>query len=138
MAHCLLGSTDSRGAAGVRPGAVGSGMGEALQSLMASTPLAALAIAFLVGLACGWLVWGLRGMSGDSADGEKPDAAGAEADGDERKEVVVLRAEIEAARALLGQNDAHQDEIAKQLQSVDEALKRANGRLKVIQQGLKR
>ena len=132
---------DSRGAAGVRPGSVGSGMSEALQSLMASAPLAPLVIAFLVGFACGWLIWGLRGTGGDRTEVEKADTAGvarAEAEGDERKEIVVLRAEIEAARALLGQNDAHPDEIASQLEAVDEALKRANGRLKVIQQGLKR
>lgn len=110
--------------------------------MIASAPLAPLVVAFLVGLACGWLVWGLRGGAGDSAGGRRTEPAGGgasvEAEGDERKEIVVLRAEIEAARALIGQHDAHQDEITTQLQSLDEALKRANGRLKVIQQGLKR
>ena len=116
-------------------------MSEALQSLIATAPAAPLAVAFLVGLACGWLVWGLRGATAAGDDEQKAEIArkpGAEAEGDERKEIVVLRAEIEAARALLDQNDPHQDEISKQLQMVDEALKRANGRLKVIQQGLKR
>ncbi len=116
-------------------------MGEAWQSLIASAPLAPLALAFFVGIACGWLIWGLRGSGGDSAEDRQANAAvaaSAEAEGDERKEIVVLRAEIEAARALLNQNDAQQDDISNQLKAVDDALKRANGRLKIVQQGLKR
>lgn len=136
MAHCLLqqGMAAARQGAG---GAFGSGMSEGLGSFLAATPWAPLVIAFLVGFGCGWLIWGLKGdaardsVAGSGALGEGPD-------GDERKEIVVLRAEIEAARALLGQSDTHQDDIAIQLGAVDEALKRANGRLKVIQRGLKR
>ncbi len=118
-------------------GAVGLGMGEGLGSFLAATPWAPLAIVFFVGLGCGWLIWGLNGHQA----GESGAASGALSErpgGDERKEIVVLRAEIEAARALLGQSDPHQDDIAIQLGAVDEALKRANGRLKVIQRGLKR
>jgi hypothetical protein len=111
-------------------------MGDSLQSLISAAPWAPLAVAFLVGLVCGWLIWGLRGASAESA--EITPAAAAESGGDERKEIVVLRAEIEAARALLDQHDTPQDDITSQLLAVDEALKRANGRLKIIQRGLKR
>lgn len=112
-------------------------MGEGFQSLIAAAPAAAIAVAFLAGFGCAWLIWGLRGAPAGEADATAP-APAAVAEGDERKEIVVLRAEIEAARALLDQNDPHQEEIAAQLQAVDEALKRANGRLKIIQRGLKR
>ncbi|MFN3958590.1 MAG: hypothetical protein ACK4NP_01610 [Parvularculaceae bacterium] len=115
-------------------------MGEGIGSFLAATPWAPLAIAFLVGLGCGWLIWGIKGEAGGGAAGAS-DSALAAPDGmdrDDRKEIVVLRAELEAARALLDQNDGDQDEIAVQLKLVDEALKRANGRLKVIQRGLKR
>lgn len=111
-------------------------MSEDLQSIVAAAPWAPLVVALLVGFACGWLVFGMRGAAADSADGVP--AADAEALGDERKEIVVLRAEIEAARALLDENDPNHEDISAQLLSVDEALKRANGRLKVIQRGLKR
>jgi hypothetical protein len=100
-------------------------MGDSLQSLISAAPWAPLAVAFLVGLVCGWLIWGLRGASAEGA--EITPAAAAESGGDERKEIVVL-----------DQHDTPQEDITSQLLAVDEALKRANGRLKVIQRGLKR
>lgn len=112
-------------------------MREGLQSILETAPWAPLAIAFLVGLACGFLIWGLR--SGEHEAGEKADAkAAAPIDGNERKEIVVLRAELEAARALLEEGDNQQEEVGRQLSALDEALKRANGRLKVLFRSVKR
>jgi hypothetical protein len=104
--------------------------------MLSAAPWAPLAVAFLVGLACGWLLWGLKGAGDDS--GEKL-AAAAPDEGDERKEIVVLRAELEAARALLNDGeDNNQEELGQQLSALDEALKRANGRLKVLLRAVKR
>ncbi len=110
-------------------------MSEGLAAFFGTTPWAPLAIAFLVGLGCGWLVWGLK--SGDTAsDGSGADKAAP--DSDERKEIVVLRAELEAARALLEDSDDQHGEIGRQMSALDEALKRANGRLKIILRAIKR
>ncbi|MDZ7628672.1 MAG: hypothetical protein U5J99_09770 [Parvularculaceae bacterium] len=109
-------------------------MSDRFQAIFETAPWAPLLIALMVGLACGWVIWGLRGASADADDRE----TSPQTDGDERKEIVVLRAELEAARALLDDSDVQQDDAVRQLASVDEALKRANGRLKVIQRGLKR
>jgi hypothetical protein len=103
--------------------------------MLNAAPWAPLAVAFLVGLACGWLLWGLKGAGEDLT--ETPDAAALK-EGDERKEIVVLRAELEAARALLNDGEDHQEELGKQLSALDEALKRANGRLKVLLRAVKR
>lgn len=109
-------------------------MSDSLKGIFEAAPWAPLLISLIVGLACGWVIWGLRGAGADADAREKSP----EAEGDERKEIVVLRAELEAARALLDDSDVQQEDAARQLQAVDEALKRANGRLKVIQRGLKR
>ena len=110
-------------------------MSEGLGAILQAAPWAPLAIALLVGLACGWLIWGLRG--GDASEAETR-AAAAAVEGDERKEIVVLRAELEAARALLDEDSDQQEEVGRQLAALDEALKRANGRLKLLLRSVKR
>lgn len=90
-----------------------------------------MALAFLVGVAFGWIVWGAKPASGDkSADGV--DSA------DEPKEIVVIKAELQAARSLLDEAGEHDEEIAGQLSSLDETVKRANGRLKILLAAVKR
>jgi hypothetical protein len=111
-------------------------MSEGLQSILDAAPWAPLAVAFLVGFGCGYLIWGLR--SGDAEIAETEAKADAPLEGDERKEIVVLRAELEAARALLDEGDDQKDEVGRQLSALDEALKRANGRLKVLLRSVKR
>jgi hypothetical protein len=111
-------------------------MSEGLQSVLDAAPWAPLAVAFLVGLGCGFLIWGLR--SGDSEFAGTEAIASAPVEGDERKEIVILRAELEAARALLDEGDDQQEEVGRQLSALDEALKRANGRLKVLLRSVKR
>ncbi len=109
-------------------------MGEALTTIFVSTPWAPLAIAFLVGLACGWLVWGLK--SADEA-AEKPNETAASSGRDDPKEIIVIRAELEAARSLLDDGDERHDDIEQQLGAVDETIKRANGRLKILLRAIK-
>jgi multidrug efflux pump subunit AcrA (membrane-fusion protein) len=111
-------------------------MSEGLGAIVDAAPWAPLALAFLVGLACGWLLWGLRGADAAGAAPVADKSSGDE--GDERKEIVVLRAELEAARALLNDSDALDEELEQQLSALDEALKRANGRLKVLLSSVKR
>lgn len=112
-------------------------MSEGLQSILDAAPWAPLAVAYLVGLGCGWLIWGLRGGEGGDENAATVEAS-TPLEGDERKEIVVLRAELEAARALLEDGDDQQEEVGRQLSALDEALKRANGRLKVLLRSVKR
>lgn len=108
-------------------------MSEGLGAILDAAPWAPLAVAFLVGFACGWLIWGLRG------DANTPSTdVSAPGEDDERKEIVVLRAELEAARALLNENEDDHEEVGRQLSALDEAVKRANGRLKILLRAVRR
>ncbi|MFN0023572.1 MAG: hypothetical protein ACKVS5_06690 [Parvularculaceae bacterium] len=109
-------------------------MGEALKTVFVSTPWAPLAIAFLVGLACGWLVWGLKSVSEPT---EKADETTASGGRDDPKEIIVIRAELEAARSLLDDGDERHADIEQQLGAIDETIKRANGRLKILLRAIK-
>lgn len=115
---------------------VGLVMSEGLQWFLVAAPWAPLAVAFLVGLACGFVIWGLGAGEKDPEKAESRESGSIE--GDERKEIVVLRAELEAARALLDEGDGEQQEVGRILSALDEALKRANGRLKVLLRSVKR
>ena len=86
-----------------------------------------MALAFLFGVAFGWVVWGARpdrmdGGGGDAADGAREDP----------KEIVVIKAELQAVRSLLDQPDEGDETLNDQISALDETLKRANGRLKTI------
>jgi archaellum component FlaC len=92
-----------------------------------------MALAFLFGVAFGWVVWGARpdrmdGGGGDAADGGREDP----------KEIVVIKAELHAARSLLDQVDDGDEGIGEQISALDETVKRANGRLKTILAMVKR
>lgn len=94
-----------------------------------TSPWGPMALAFLLGVCFGWLIWGAK------ARGDAGDADAAEG---ETKEIVVIKAELDAARALLDEKDGEEEAIAEQLSSLDEAVKRANGRLKLILAAVKR
>lgn len=96
-----------------------------------NSPWGPLALAFLFGVAFGWLVWGMRPKSREDSATDSPMAQ-------EPKEIVVLRAELQAARALLEQVDDKDEVISSHLSTLDEAVKRANGRLKATLAGIKR
>ncbi len=109
-------------------------MSEGLAAFLGATPWASLGVAFAVGLACGWLIWGLR--SERASDHAEPGKTAT--DPDDREEIVVLRAELEAARALLEEGDGQGGDIGRQLSMLDETLKRANGRLKLILRAIRK
>jgi hypothetical protein len=96
-----------------------------------TSPWGPMALAFVFGVAFGWVTWGAKP---DRMRGPES-AAG---DGDEPKELIVIKAELQAARTLLDHADDHDQEITEQLSSLDETVKRANGRLKTILAAVKR
>ena len=91
-----------------------------------------MALAFLFGVAFGWVVWGAKPDQADAA------RDGANADSGDPKEIIVIKAELEAAKTLLSEKDDAEDQFAEQLATLDETVKRANGRLKVILAAIKR
>ena len=93
------------------------------------SPWGPMALAFVSGVAFGWF---MRGGGLNRAGAGEIDKKG------DPKEIVVIKAELDAARALLDEKDGEEDAIAEQLSSVDEAVKRANGRLKLILASIKR
>lgn len=90
-----------------------------------------MALAFVFGVAFGWATWGAKAGRARDAD-SAPDGV------DEPKELVVIKAELQAARSLLDQADEQDQEITEQLSGLDETVKRANGRLKTILAAVKR
>lgn len=96
-----------------------------------------MALAFLFGVAFGWVLWGARrGAHSDDADeGEAVVTAAAVGDA---KEIGVIKAELQAVRSLLDQTDEQDADVTEQLSTLDETVKRANGRLKTILAAVKR
>jgi len=103
---------------------------EGLISAFGTSPWGPMALGFLFGIAFGWALWG----ASDSSRAESKRSASA---GD-HKEIVVIKAELEAARSLLDEGDDQQEAIAQQLSTLDETVKRANGRLKALLAAVKR
>lgn len=90
-----------------------------------------MALAFLFGLAFGWVLWGATTERGETAGGER---SGPE----DPKEIVVIKAELEAARSLLDEKDEQDAQLSEHLATLDETVKRANGRLKMVLAAIKR
>lgn len=91
-----------------------------------------LALAFLFGFAFGWVIWGYR----RSAPGDAGESAGEAA---EPKELVVIKAELQAARTLLEkEEDESVENMSTQLAALDEAVKNIAGRLKSVMSAAKR
>ncbi|MFZ5619208.1 MAG: hypothetical protein ACOZAA_17985 [Pseudomonadota bacterium] len=108
-------------------------MGEGFLSVLGMSPWGPIALAFLLGVAFGWVIWG-AGRGGRVID-KRERLAGEEG---EPKEIVVIKAELQAARRLLDQGDDQDAAVAEQLSALDETVKRANGRLKTILAAVKR
>lgn len=104
---------------------------EGFISSFGTSPWGPMALAFLFGIAFGWVVWGARPDRGDTALGETAKL-------EEAKEIVVIKAELEAARTLLGEKDEQEEQLSEQLETLDETVKRANGRLKMILAAIRR
>lgn len=104
---------------------------EGFISSFGTSPWGPMALAFLFGVAFGWVVWGAKIDSGERAGGdERPQQ--------EPKEIVVIKAELQAARTLLDQKDEQEAAVSEQIATLDETVKRANGRLKMILAAVRR
>lgn len=92
----------------------------------------AVGLAFLIGLAIGWLVRGSSAV-GESDDGERHHP----------KEIAGLKAEIEAARSMIEATDGEAEadpaaEIRDQLKALDEMMNNAARRLKSASSAVKK
>ncbi len=85
----------------------------------------------LAGFFLGVLAGGLTARSARNGDADVPPLAGGE-DGLSR-----LAAELRAAKELLQLEQADAAETAETLKNLDDAIKRANGRLKLISKAVK-
>ena len=85
---------------------------------------------FFLGIVTGGL------MSRAKNEGEAAEALGDLTDGDPAHDALV--AEMRAVKDLIDAGDADSAAVADQLKSLDEAVKRANGRLKLITKAVKR
>jgi hypothetical protein len=115
-------------------------MGENFQALFGTSPWGPLALAFLFGAAFGWIVWGARRSDDDEEvdDDDDREALALPKPGEEPKELVVIRAELQSVRNLLDQTEDNDAAIIEQLSTLDDTVKRANGRLKTILAAVKR
>lgn len=104
---------------------------EGFFSSFGTSPFGPMALAFLFGVVFGWVVWGARPERDEGADGERKTI-------EDHKEIVVIRAELEAARGLLDQKDDDDAKVSDELAALDETVNRANGRLKMILAAVKR
>lgn len=86
--------------------------------------------AYFLGLLTGWLVW----SGGRLKDGEAPP----EAARPPAERLAALEAELKTIQSLLQEDDAESEAFAEHLGELDDAVKRANGRLKLILKSVKR
>jgi hypothetical protein len=101
-------------------------------------------VAFVVGLFLGWVIWGVSGDPKKSYVSAVDEVGGAthvsapqlETPGDDVSStdpnVASIEAEIGKARALLANSLEADADLTAELDNVDQAVKRANGRLKLI------
>lgn len=96
--------------------------------------------AFALGLFAGWLVWARGVFNKDetptSTSGDLHAADQEEADPNDK--LAVLDAELKKVRSLLAETESESEAFAELLSGVDEAVKRANGRMKVLLKSIKR
>lgn len=130
------------------------GMGEDWLTQALTSRWAIAAAAFFLGVATGWLIWravkpGEAGKPVDDRGDLKIDPAeggetknGAEAVQDQDKgkpssKLNALEAEIKQAKSILKADAEEHAAITDILTSLDEAVKRANGRLKLVVKSMK-
>ncbi len=104
---------------------------EGFISSFGTSPWGPMALAFLFGVVFGWVVWGARPGRDAGTDGDGKAA-------EDSKEIVIIKAELEAARTLLDQKDDDDEKVSGELATLDETVNRANGRLKMILAAVKR
>jgi hypothetical protein len=113
-------------------------MAEYFSSILEAAPWAPWAAGFfLVGLGFGWLLGGLT-IEDDDPLKNRVAVVMSPGDADDRKEVVVLHAELEAARALLVEDDEAGQSVLKEIAELEETVKRANGRLKALMSAVRK
>lgn len=106
----------------------------------------ALAIAiYIFGIASGWLIWGGRRSSPDEPADADADAAPAGPGGETRPapgpasaKLGALESEIRKARELLEKGEEEAAVFSEDLATLDQTIKRANGRLKLILRAVQR
>lgn len=106
----------------------------------------ALALAiYLFGIASGWLIWGGRRtvseedeVPGVSTGEAAPEETGVTRRGPAPAKLAALESEIRKARELLASNDGEAETLAKELSDLDHAVKRANGRLRLVLRAVQR
>lgn len=139
-------------------------MGEGWISGFVAAPWAPAAAAYIFGIATGWLIWsGRRAKDGALADGavEAETAGQASSDKPEKREPIIAKAkgeeiknggdpcpavmklgavesEIRSARELLHESEEEAKAFSQDLSMLDSAIKRANGRLKLILRAVRR
>gem|GEM_PF-3579600 len=100
-------------------------------------------VAFVLGLFVGWMVWG-----GAMGDGLAPGGSIDEGDLSDRnlfdeeaglaENLATIRKELEKSKALLQQSDDADAAMDLELVNLDQTIKRANGRLKLIAKSAER
>ena len=113
----------------------------ALAELLGS-PWFVAGLAFLLGLGAGWIIWA-RPWGGDHASGEGNGSNGvlngiipAEATAEDK--LALIAAEILKARSEMDLADETDAAMGADLDDLDQAIKRANGRLKLILKSVER
>ena len=111
-------------------------------------PWAPVAASYLFGAATGFLIWGGRHLWPKSAEARNAEgmrdaesgAGDGSANGDapDSMRLGALESELRRARELLDETDADNSDNVERLNDLDTALKRANGRLKLILNAVKK
>ena len=101
------------------------------------------AAALIFGIAIGWLIWGGRRqeIEPQRRDPGSVIAKGNGNNGDpcpDGLKLGAIESEIRAARELLEESDNEAASFSEELSGLDESIKRANGRLKLILRAVRR
>lgn len=136
-------------------------MDEGWISGFVAAPWAPAAAAYIFGIATGWLIWSGQRANGaasaenpaavetaDLADAPKREPIISKAEGDEIKnggdpcpaamKIGAVESEIRSARELLNETEEEARAFSQDLSTLDSAIKRANGRLKLILRAVRR
>ena len=99
-------------------------------------------VAFILGGLAGWFARGAGADAEDDlgddvecddrGDGEPATEAGSQTVAPSADKVNAIETEISQAKALLEDAEATDDDLVEELEKLDQAVKRANGRLKLI------
>jgi hypothetical protein len=134
-------------------------MGDGWISGIVAAPWAPAAAAYVFGIITGWLIWsGRRAKDAATADSEALPAGNApkeprapiiaKAEGEEIKnggdpcpavmKLGAVESEIRSARELLDESEEEARAFSQELSTLDSAIRRANGRLKLILRAVRR